>query len=92
LQLNYLDRIGQRQILVTTEQLTVMVDLVAGTVSCNGAVSKFAADRDAPIASMHRSILEQQGRDACDIAGGLRVVDMIDAVERAGRTGTWIDV
>jgi predicted dehydrogenase len=90
LQMNYLDRIGQRRIVVVADDTTVNVDLVRGTLECNGALESVASDRDRPFTDMHRAVLERGGQDVCGLEGGLRVMSIVDAVERAGETGTWI--
>jgi predicted dehydrogenase len=89
-QMNCLDRIGQRRINVVAEDTTVAVDVVQGTIDCDGRVERFASDRDLPIRDMHRAVLDEDGLNACDFESGLKVIAAIDAVERAGRGGIWV--
>ena len=90
-QLNYLDRISQRRIVVVTDRHTISVDLVVDLVSVDGKTSHLSCESDAAFIAMHRAMLESNGRDICDFEGGMRVVEMIDAIERAARAGTWIE-
>lgn len=89
LQLNYLDRIGQRTMTVITPSQTIRADLVAGTLVRNGETIDLKAGRDEPIEAMHRAIVDGNGEDVCSGEAGLQVVDMITAIERAARSGTW---
>lgn len=89
LQLNYLDRIGQRTMTVITRNQTIHADLVAGTLVCNQETTELKADRDEPIEAMHRAVIDGDGEDVCSGEAGLQVVDMIAAIERAARSGTW---
>jgi predicted dehydrogenase len=89
-QLNYLDRISQRRINVLTARHTISIDLVASQVNADGKTSHMPCEDDAAFIAMHRAVLESNGHDACNFEGGMRVVEMVDAVERAARAGTWI--
>jgi predicted dehydrogenase len=90
LQLNYLDRIGQRSITVVTSDHTIRADLVAGTVTCDGVTTGLGSGRDEPIEAMHRAVLDRSGEDVCGEEAGLQVVNMIAAIERAAQSNTWI--
>jgi len=90
LQLNYLDRIGQRTMTVITRSQTIHADLVTGTLVRNGEITDLKADRDEPIEAMHRAIIDDRGQDVCSGEAGLQVVQMIDAIERAAQSNTWI--
>ncbi len=88
--MNYLDRIGQRQVVILADDVTITADLKTGAIHHNENAEQIACDRDTPIRDMHRAILEQDGRQACSYADGLKVVGMIDAIERAGHAGVWV--
>lgn len=90
LQLNYLDRIGQRTITVITPSQSIRGDLIAGTLACNGKIMDLKAGRDDPIEAMHRAIVDGSDQDVCSAETGLRVVNIIDSIERAARSNTWI--
>lgn len=90
LQMNYLDRIGQRRIVVVAEDMSVVADLVHGTVEWDGHMERLTCDRDGPIRDMHRDILENGGQEACCFEAGLRVMRMIEAIETAGARNQWV--
>jgi hypothetical protein len=90
LQLNYLDRIGQRSMTVITSNQTIRAYLVAGTLVRNQETTELQADRDVPIEAMHRAVVDGGGEDACGAMSGLQIVDMIAAIERSARSGMWV--
>jgi len=84
-ELNYLDRLGRRRMIVNTDQATYEVDLVAGTGRRNDETPvELATDKDGPIRAMHESVLS--GADvATDAASARRTVDLIAASLSAAR-------
>lgn len=89
LQMNYLDRIGQRAVTVITRNHTIRADLVAGTLARNGEVTELMSDRDEPLEAMHRAIIDGSDGDVCSAQAGLQIVNLIGAIERAAQTRTW---
>lgn len=87
--LNYLDAIGQRRITVVTDRHTVSVDLIAQTITIDGASETLGCERNDTFMAMHRSVMDGSSQ-ACSFEEGLRVVRLIDAIERAGKRETWV--
>ena len=90
LELNYLDRVGTRRITVNTQAASYHADLVAGTLTLNGAREEYPVDRNHSYREMHRALLEGRTGDLCSYPEGCDVVAMIDAAEQAAGKGTWI--
>lgn len=90
LQINYLDRVGRRQLVINAASRTVEADLVKGIVVVDGKVEEFVSDRDLTYREMHRAILSGDRGAVCTLAEGIGVVGMIDAAERAVSEGTWV--
>lgn len=90
LQLNYLDRVGRRRLLVNTAAHSYEADLVAGTLTRDTDVERFENGRDATYLAEHRAALAGDGTTLCSLEEGLAVVAMIEAVERAARDGRWV--
>lgn len=90
LQLNYLDRIGKRRILVNTDGHTFEADFTTGQLLIDGQAEEYRVDRDHTYREMHRALLGGDTGTACTFAEGLEVVKMISAAERAVAEGTWI--
>jgi predicted dehydrogenase len=89
-QLNYLDRVGRRCIVVNTDSHTLEVDLVLGTLKVDGDVNAIPTQRDDTYRSMHRALLSHDGAGVCTLAEGLETVKLIEAAELAAREGRWI--
>lgn len=90
IQLNYLDRVAQREIIVNTEKHTFRANLIAGTLAMDGVVETFAVERDDMYREQHRDILERGARTACSFGEGNAVMRMIAAAEQANATQTWV--
>jgi predicted dehydrogenase len=90
LQMNYLDRVGRRRMLVNTVEKTFEVDFSAGRLMIDGQCEEHIVDRDYTYREMHRALLEGRCQDVCTFAEGIDVVCMIAAAERAVEEGQWI--
>lgn len=93
LQMNYLDRVGRRQIVINTDRSTIAADFVAATMSVDAEVETFSVGRDDSYRAMHRAVLD--GRDAaseqlCGLEEAFDTMTLIEAAERAAHTGHWI--
>ena len=83
LQLNYLDRIVKREIVVNTEGNTYHLDLLTGSLNCNGDISSFKAKRDATYLAQHEAILAGDLSYVCNAESGLKVLKLIEEIERS---------
>jgi len=90
LQLNYLDFIAQRTIIVNTENETYKADLVQGTLQINEQLIKFDVKRNGTYIEQHKALLYDRIDHLCDYQQGLNVLRMIEAVERASRERIWV--
>jgi predicted dehydrogenase len=89
--LGYLDRAPRRRIVVNTDMHTLSADLIDGRVARDGEAELRHCDRDAPIADMHRAVLEDRRDRLCTAAQALAVLDMVAAVERSARDRAWVN-
>jgi predicted dehydrogenase len=90
LQLNYLDRVGRRFIVVNTDQHTIEADLVAGTVQVDGERECFKTERDDSYRAMHQAALMGDRTTLCSLAEGLSTMKLIKAAEQAALRGEWV--
>lgn len=90
LQLNYLDRVGKRRILINTDEHTFEADFTTGLLLMDGHPENYLVDRDYTYREMHRALLDGDTDTACTFAEGFEVVKMITAAERAVAEATWI--
>lgn len=90
LQLNYLDRTTRREVVVVGANRSCRLDFVAGTLSVDGETQAFVVDRDTTYREQHRAVLEGRWDELCTLAEGRSVMETIDAIEYAARTGAWV--
>ncbi len=92
-QLNYLDRIGRRELLINTDLHTYKADLVKGILQVDGEVEIFKVNIDDTYWLQHETILAENGdntRYLCSLDEGLEVMRMIEAVEKSAKEKAWI--
>lgn len=89
-QLNYLDRLSRRQLVVNTTRRTIALDFIAGQLCLDDAREEFNVDRDYTYREMHRSVLDGSYHTLCSFAQGADVVRMIAAAEAAVAQRSWI--
>lgn len=90
LQLNYLDRMGRRFILINTARHTIEVDLIKGTITVDRDSESFGTGRDDTYRAMHEAILSGSADALCSLDEGLETLRLIEAVERAAKHGKWV--
>jgi predicted dehydrogenase len=90
LQLDYLSRPGRRFLTAEYEDSTLAADFVSGTLAINGKVEAVDAPRDESYRRQLRAMLSGNTQDLCDAAGGLAVLGLIEAIERAAQDGVWV--
>jgi hypothetical protein len=90
LQLDYLSRPGRRFLAAEYDGGTVIADFMAGTLSNNGSVERIDAPPDDSYRRQLQAVLAGESDRLCDSAGGLDVMGLIAAIERAARDETWI--
>jgi predicted dehydrogenase len=90
LHLNYLDRVARRQIIVNTTNTTLTADLVAGTLIEENRVQQFELERDLTYRLQHKDALSYQPQTICTFAEGLKVLEMIEAMEHSSIQKEWL--
>lgn len=89
-QLNYLDRLTRRSILVNTHDHTFEADLIRGALTVDREVESFAIGRDDSYRAMHNAVLDGQP-GLCTLDEGLETMRLIEAAETAARSRKWIE-
>lgn len=90
-QMNYLDRVGRRDILVTTAAHTFHVDLVSGRLCVDRAAAEdCSVPRDFTYRAQHEAVLRGTVGALATLDDGFEVLRMIDAAERAAHGGMWV--
>lgn len=90
-QVNYLDRVGRRFIIVNTDRHTIEADLISGTLQVDRDREVFMSERDGTYRTMHAALLAGDTASLCSIAEGLNTLKLIDAAERSALRAEWVN-
>lgn len=91
LSMNYTDRAGRRQIIMNTDNKTIMVDLVSGCVTVNNVTEVIDVPRDETYRAMHAAALDGDGDVLCSLPEALDTLALIEGAEHAAKQAKWID-
>ncbi len=89
-QLNYLDRMSRRFIIVNTAEHTIEADLIRGTLTIDSIIEKLNIEKDITYRQMHQSILQGSCDTLCSFEEGLEVMRLIEAVEISIEQKRWV--
>ncbi|SFK81382.1 Predicted dehydrogenase [Paenibacillus sp. 1_12] len=90
IQINYLDRIHQRTLVVNTNAHTYIADLVQPALQIDHRVENFAYDTDFTYRHQHRALLEGNFTQLCTYEQAAQTVELIEQAEQAAISGRWI--
>ena len=91
LQVNYLDRLGRRNIIVNTADHTYEADLIGSTLSVDGNVEQIPCARDESYRAMHEALLAGQFDTACSVDEGLNTLELIKVARVSAKKMQWIN-
>ncbi|MCG9967993.1 Gfo/Idh/MocA family oxidoreductase [Pelotomaculum terephthalicicum JT] len=88
--INYLDRVTRREILVNTDNCTIIADLANSILEINGTRDYFETDENITYRLQHQAILNGDFSCLCSIEEGLAIIEMIEAIEQSVAEKEWI--
>ncbi|MBU0571716.1 MAG: Gfo/Idh/MocA family oxidoreductase [Candidatus Omnitrophica bacterium] len=94
-QMNYVDRIVHRLIIVNTDERTFKADLLTGKLYVDEREEEYQVDRDYTFAGEHMAVLKSPGEESaflCREAEGIEVMKIIDAAEKASKEKVWVEI
>lgn len=91
LQMNYLDRVGRREVLVNTDRHTFLADLINGKLWMNENVQEFTVERDFTYKAEHEAVLEKNFGALCSFEEGMEVLSLVEAAEQASLEKKWVN-
>ena len=91
LQMNYLDRVGRRLMIINTAKHTIKADLIKGTIMVDKDNELFSVARDDTYHDMHEALLSGREDIACFLDEGLETLRLIEATERAAKCCEWVE-
>jgi predicted dehydrogenase len=86
-QLNYLDRIGRREIIMILENKTIHADLIKNTLLVNGKKKIYSVERNETFQAMHEAVLNGKHDQLCSLAEGLEILKFVNSAEHSFQTG-----
>jgi len=93
IQLNYLYRTPRREVIIQTQQHTVVIDLIQGVLTVDGEIKNQLPDAAGETyKKQHQAILSGDYTNCCDYAQGVAVVKLVEAIEQANSNRCWIQL
>ena len=86
-QLNYLDRIGRREIIIILENTTIHADLIKNTLTINETRKNFSVERNETYRAMHEAVLNGKHNQLCSLTEGLEILKFVNRAEHSSQTG-----
>ncbi|NBO19236.1 MAG: gfo/Idh/MocA family oxidoreductase [Proteobacteria bacterium] len=80
LQMNYLDHIPRREMVVTALAKSFKADMIARVLHSNDQVENFPMDSDAPYLAMHQAWLAGDDTVLCTLDEGIKTLRLIESV------------
>jgi len=82
-QLNYLDKIGHRKVMINTDRDFMKLDFINKTFQVDDRVESFKFGRDLTYLLQHEAILNKDFKNLCSYKHGLDVMLLIQAAEES---------
>lgn len=79
--LNYLDHLIQREIIINTTEWSLKADLIKGTININNEITQFPVDRNQTYSALHKAMMNNQ-KDICTYKEGMKIMSMIDEIHK----------
>lgn len=90
LQMNYLDHINQRFIIINTNKETYKADFMKQTVQINDEIICLESDRDYTYREQHIAILNDVKTHLCSYEEGMQIMNMICMAEQSITKKEWV--
>jgi predicted dehydrogenase len=90
IQLNYLDRLGRRQIVFNTDKHTYEADLVNNRLYIDKTEEVFSVNKDDTYRAMHVSILQEKENQCSTFRESITILNLISAARKAAQNHEWV--
>ena len=90
IQINYLDRVSRREIIINTQDLSIKADLVNNFIEYGSDRETFKYDRNFTYRSQHTALLSGDLETICSFEEGLEIVNLIDQARQASNQHSWM--
>lgn len=89
-EMNYLDRIIQRDLTIQSSNHTYKADFIKKTLQIDDKIIQIKVERDETYLKQHIALLNNQVDMLCDIQGGQAIVRMIEIAEHCSKEKVWM--
>ena len=89
-EMNYLDRIIQRELTIQTNEHTYKADFIKQTLQIDDEIIQVKVERDETYLNQHIAVLNNQTEMLCDLQSGLDIVRMIEIAEQCSKEKVWM--
>ncbi|MGE5418054.1 MAG: Gfo/Idh/MocA family protein [Acidobacteriota bacterium] len=89
-QMNYLDRLTRREVLINTKQHTLKLDFIKCCLEIDQECETCEVARDVTYRNQHLAVINNQTTGLCSAKQGLHVMKIIHAVETAVKERRWV--
>ncbi|QQE78259.1 Gfo/Idh/MocA family protein [Alicyclobacillus sp. SO9] len=89
-QLNYVDRLQQRQVIVNTDTETYAADLIQNTLTSTHGTTQFQLDLDITYKLEHMAAILQDDTVLCSAEDALQTDELIASAAKAAQEGRWV--
>ena len=90
LQVNYLDTSVKREIILNCAGDSIRADLVSGFLDVGSGREGFNLERDSTYRAEHMAVLDDRTECIPDFEGGMEIMRLIEAAEKASEKQVWI--
>ncbi|EIJ80534.1 oxidoreductase domain-containing protein [Bacillus methanolicus PB1] len=90
IEMNYLDKICQRFMIVNTEDYTYKIDFINGTFQKNSEIQYVKVSRDETYRKQYLAIINKNFDQLCTFEEGLSVIKMVESIERSNEEKGWV--
>ncbi|MER2007815.1 MAG: Gfo/Idh/MocA family oxidoreductase [Psychrobacillus sp.] len=89
-ELNYLDKIMQRHMIIHTNRHTYKADFIQQTLQVDNDLIQFKVHSDDTYLSQHLAVINNKLDNLCNLQDGLEIVQMIEMAERCSKEKVWL--
>ncbi len=92
LELNYIDKVLRRYVIINTEKHTYRADLISSTLEIDGNCTHYESYRNFSYEIQHQSLIKNDFSMLCKHEDALEVMKICDAIKTSNINKTWIKI
>ena len=92
LELNYIDKILRRFVIINTIQHTYKADLIKSTLEIDGEITKFESYRNYSYEKQHKYMLERDYTMLCSYKEAIEDMKILDSIKVSNKNKRWVKI